>query len=108
SINVPIHQEDLAVQRTPLIDPVISMVTEKTTSTPTPPNHTSSCSNVFNLLLERHFKRSLEVLVGARKIVMDCKIVYFITQVMIRVVELVSRERNTRENILERENVFLC
>ncbi|GJY45368.1 hypothetical protein Tco_0434431, partial [Tanacetum coccineum] len=36
-VDVPIHQEDLAVQRTPLIDPVISMVTEKTASTPTPP-----------------------------------------------------------------------
>ncbi|GKA87112.1 hypothetical protein Tco_0808823 [Tanacetum coccineum] len=35
-VDVPIHQEDLAVQRTPLIDPVISMVTEKTASTPTP------------------------------------------------------------------------
>ncbi|GJW66026.1 retrovirus-related pol polyprotein from transposon TNT 1-94 [Tanacetum coccineum] len=33
-VDVPIHQEDLAVQRTPLIDPVISMVTEKTASTP--------------------------------------------------------------------------
>ncbi|GJT12959.1 hypothetical protein Tco_0860001 [Tanacetum coccineum] len=36
-VDVPIHQEDLAAQRTPLIDPVISMVTEKTASTPTPP-----------------------------------------------------------------------
>ncbi|GKD41317.1 hypothetical protein Tco_1261524, partial [Tanacetum coccineum] len=36
-VDVPIHQEDLAVQRTPLIDPVISMETEKTASTPTPP-----------------------------------------------------------------------
>ncbi|GJU14746.1 copia protein [Tanacetum coccineum] len=36
-VDVPIHQEDLAVQRTSLIDPVISMVTEKTASTPTPP-----------------------------------------------------------------------
>ncbi|GJY36591.1 retrovirus-related pol polyprotein from transposon TNT 1-94 [Tanacetum coccineum] len=36
-VDVPIHQEDLAVQRTPLIDPVISMVTEKIASTPTPP-----------------------------------------------------------------------
>ncbi|GJW07827.1 hypothetical protein Tco_1570250 [Tanacetum coccineum] len=44
---VPIHQEDLIVQRTPLIDPVISMVTEKTTSTPTPPTtqaHVQMCS----------------------------------------------------------------
>ncbi|GJX86305.1 retrovirus-related pol polyprotein from transposon TNT 1-94 [Tanacetum coccineum] len=36
-VDVPIHQEDPAVQRTPLIDTVILMVTEKTTSTPTPP-----------------------------------------------------------------------
>ncbi|GKD69644.1 hypothetical protein Tco_1323734 [Tanacetum coccineum] len=60
-VDVPIHQEDLVVQQTPLIDPVISMVTEKTTSTPT----------MFDLLLERYFNRSLEVLVGARKIETD-------------------------------------
>ncbi|GJW00732.1 hypothetical protein Tco_1555983 [Tanacetum coccineum] len=36
-VDVPIHQEDLVVQRTPLIDTVILMVTEKTASTPTPP-----------------------------------------------------------------------
>ncbi|GJU26752.1 hypothetical protein Tco_1165373 [Tanacetum coccineum] len=52
-------------------DPVISMVTERPDPTPHTTNHTSSCSNVFDLLLERHFKRSLEVLVGARKIEMD-------------------------------------
>ncbi|GJW33884.1 hypothetical protein Tco_0053916 [Tanacetum coccineum] len=46
-VDVPIHQEDLVVQRTPLIDPVISMVTEKTASTPTPPTtqaHVQMCS----------------------------------------------------------------
>ncbi|GJS20372.1 hypothetical protein Tco_0449004 [Tanacetum coccineum] len=46
-VDVPIHQEDLAIQRTPLIDPVISMVTEKTSSTPTPPTtqaHVQMCS----------------------------------------------------------------
>ncbi|GJR13058.1 retrovirus-related pol polyprotein from transposon TNT 1-94 [Tanacetum coccineum] len=46
-VDVPIHQEDLAVQRTSLIDPVISMVTEKTASTPTPPTtqaHVQMCS----------------------------------------------------------------
>ncbi|GJU43799.1 hypothetical protein Tco_1201065 [Tanacetum coccineum] len=45
-VDVPIHQEDLADQRTPLIDPVISMVTEKTASTPTPPTtqaHVQMC-----------------------------------------------------------------
>ncbi|GKC21279.1 hypothetical protein Tco_1023429 [Tanacetum coccineum] len=36
-VDVPIHQEDLDVQRTLIIDPVISMVTDKTASTPTPP-----------------------------------------------------------------------
>ncbi|GKC17568.1 retrovirus-related pol polyprotein from transposon TNT 1-94, partial [Tanacetum coccineum] len=36
-VDVPIHQEDPTVQRTPLIDTVISMVTDKKTSTPTPP-----------------------------------------------------------------------
>ncbi|GKB99869.1 hypothetical protein Tco_0986006 [Tanacetum coccineum] len=52
-------------------DPVISMVTERPDPTPHTTNHTSSSSNVFDLLLKRHFKRSLEVLVGARKIEMD-------------------------------------
>ncbi|GJY48326.1 hypothetical protein Tco_0438282 [Tanacetum coccineum] len=60
-VDVPIHQEDLAVQRTPLIDLLFSWLLNKTSSTPTPP-HTSSCSNVFNLLREKHFKRSLDVL----------------------------------------------
>nr|GEV14431.1 uncharacterized mitochondrial protein AtMg00810-like [Tanacetum cinerariifolium] len=36
-VDVSIHQEDPAVQRTPLIKMVISIVTKKTTSTPTPP-----------------------------------------------------------------------
>ncbi|GKB86386.1 retrovirus-related pol polyprotein from transposon TNT 1-94 [Tanacetum coccineum] len=36
-VDVPIHQEDPTVQRTPLIDTVILLVIEKTTSTPTPP-----------------------------------------------------------------------
>ncbi|GJU50287.1 retrovirus-related pol polyprotein from transposon TNT 1-94 [Tanacetum coccineum] len=35
-VDVPIHQEDPIVQRTPLIDTVISMVTDKTSSTATP------------------------------------------------------------------------
>ncbi|GJX97678.1 integrase, catalytic region, zinc finger, CCHC-type containing protein [Tanacetum coccineum] len=65
-VDVPIHQEDLAVQRTPLIDPVISMVTEKTNTTPHTPTTTSYVSNCSNLLLEIHFKRSLEVLEQAK------------------------------------------
>nr|GEZ32133.1 hypothetical protein [Tanacetum cinerariifolium] len=36
-VDVPIHQEDPAVQRTLLIDTIISMVTDKKASTPTPP-----------------------------------------------------------------------
>ncbi|GKD18007.1 hypothetical protein Tco_1207165 [Tanacetum coccineum] len=36
-MDVPIHQEDPAVQRTSLIDSVISMVTDKIASIPTPP-----------------------------------------------------------------------
>nr|GEW46194.1 Gag-Pol polyprotein [Tanacetum cinerariifolium] len=36
-VDVPIHQEDPSVQRTSLIDTVISMVTNKKTKTPTPP-----------------------------------------------------------------------
>nr|GEV07251.1 hypothetical protein [Tanacetum cinerariifolium] len=36
-VDVPIHQEDPAIQRTPLINTIISMVTDKIASTPTPP-----------------------------------------------------------------------
>ncbi|GKC43972.1 hypothetical protein Tco_1061694 [Tanacetum coccineum] len=36
-VDVPIYQEDPTVQRSPLIDTVILMVTDKTSSTPTPP-----------------------------------------------------------------------
>ncbi|GJS58945.1 hypothetical protein Tco_0653729 [Tanacetum coccineum] len=36
-VDAPIHQEDPATQRTLLIDTVILMVTDKTSSTPTPP-----------------------------------------------------------------------
>ncbi|GJR91255.1 retrovirus-related pol polyprotein from transposon TNT 1-94 [Tanacetum coccineum] len=45
-VDVPIHQEDPAVQRTPLIDTVILMVTEKTTSTLTPPTTQAQVINV--------------------------------------------------------------
>ncbi|GJX65405.1 hypothetical protein Tco_0299748 [Tanacetum coccineum] len=66
-MDVSIHQEDLAVQRTPLIDLVILMVTEKTASTPTPTTtqaHVQMCSTSCWKDIS---KRSLEVLVGARK-----------------------------------------
>ncbi|GJX63611.1 hypothetical protein Tco_0296511 [Tanacetum coccineum] len=45
-VDVPIHRENLAIQRTSLIDIVISMVTEKTTSTPTPPTTQAQVTNV--------------------------------------------------------------
>ncbi|GJU67022.1 hypothetical protein Tco_1253281 [Tanacetum coccineum] len=45
-VDVPIHQKDLVVQRTPLIDSVISMATEKTTSTLTPPTIQAQVTNV--------------------------------------------------------------
>nr|GEW22627.1 hypothetical protein [Tanacetum cinerariifolium] len=43
-VDVPTHQDDLAVQRTPLINTIISRVTDKTTSTPTPPTTKAICS----------------------------------------------------------------
>nr|GEW15168.1 Gag-Pol polyprotein [Tanacetum cinerariifolium] len=45
-VDVSIHQEDPAVQRTPLADTVISIVTEMTTSTPTPPATQDQVTNV--------------------------------------------------------------
>ncbi|GKB16587.1 hypothetical protein Tco_0850510, partial [Tanacetum coccineum] len=45
-VDVPIHRENLAIQRTSLIDIVISMVTEKTTSTPTPPTTQAQVTNI--------------------------------------------------------------
>ncbi|GJZ09894.1 hypothetical protein Tco_0544177 [Tanacetum coccineum] len=70
-MDVSIHQEDLAVQRTPLIDLVILMVTEKTKSTTTPTTtqaHVQMCSTSCWKDIS---KRSLEVLVCARKTEMD-------------------------------------
>ncbi|GKE42504.1 hypothetical protein Tco_1469788 [Tanacetum coccineum] len=43
--DVPIHQEDTTVQRTLLINTVILMVTENTTSTPTPPTTQAQVTN---------------------------------------------------------------
>ncbi|GJS32634.1 hypothetical protein Tco_0531016 [Tanacetum coccineum] len=54
-VDVPIHQEDPAIQITPLIDTVISMVTDNINTHTT--NHTRLSSNVCDLLLERQFKR---------------------------------------------------
>nr|GEY31106.1 hypothetical protein [Tanacetum cinerariifolium] len=55
-VDVPIHQEDPAVQRTPLINTIISMVTNKTTSTPTPPTteaHVQICSTSCEKYISR-------------------------------------------------------
>ncbi|GJT11931.1 chaperonin CPN60-2, mitochondrial-like protein [Tanacetum coccineum] len=54
-VDVPIHQEDPVVQRTPLIDNVISMVTKKTTSTPTPPTTQAQVTNGRNLVIEQSY-----------------------------------------------------
>ncbi|GKC05307.1 hypothetical protein Tco_0996917 [Tanacetum coccineum] len=56
-MDVPINQEDPIVQRTLLIDTVISMVTDKTASTPTPPTTQAQVQMAFDLLLERQFQR---------------------------------------------------
>ncbi|GJX15970.1 retrovirus-related pol polyprotein from transposon TNT 1-94 [Tanacetum coccineum] len=66
-MDVSIHQEDLDVQRTPLIDLVISMVTEKTASTPTPTTTQAHAQMCSTSCWKDISKRSLEVLVGARK-----------------------------------------
>ncbi|GJV15771.1 hypothetical protein Tco_1361094 [Tanacetum coccineum] len=46
-VDVPIHQADPVVQRTRLIDTVISMVIEKSTPTPPPPTTQAQVTNVF-------------------------------------------------------------
>ncbi|GJR82538.1 retrovirus-related pol polyprotein from transposon TNT 1-94 [Tanacetum coccineum] len=48
-VDVPIHQEDPVVQRNPLIDTVISMVTEKSTPTPPPPPPPTTQAQVINV-----------------------------------------------------------
>ncbi|GJT08635.1 hypothetical protein Tco_0843097 [Tanacetum coccineum] len=64
-VDVPINQEDLVVQRTPIIDPVISMVTEKTTSTPTPPTTQAHAQMCSTSCWKDISKKSLEVLTQA-------------------------------------------
>ncbi|GJR99691.1 hypothetical protein Tco_0316200 [Tanacetum coccineum] len=66
-MDVSIHQEDLDVQRTPLIDLVISMVTEKTASTPHHNPHTLQAQMFSTSYSEIIQKGCLEVLVGAGK-----------------------------------------
>ncbi|GKA67184.1 hypothetical protein Tco_0766992 [Tanacetum coccineum] len=58
-VDVPIHQKDPAVQRTPLIDTVISMFIEKTTSTPTPPTTQAQVTNVFEFYASLKFEQRL-------------------------------------------------
>ncbi|GKF71469.1 hypothetical protein Tco_0207583 [Tanacetum coccineum] len=45
-VDVPIHQEEHVVQRTPLVDTIISMVTEKSTPTPPPPTIQAQVTNI--------------------------------------------------------------
>ncbi|GKC41974.1 hypothetical protein Tco_1059696 [Tanacetum coccineum] len=61
-VDVSIHQEDLVVQRTPLIDTIISMVTEKTTSTPTPPTTQAQVTNVSEFVSSSKFEQRLSEL----------------------------------------------
>ncbi|GJW21556.1 hypothetical protein Tco_0032178 [Tanacetum coccineum] len=45
-VDVPIHQEDPVVQRTPLIDTVILMIPKRSTPTPTPPTTEAQVTHV--------------------------------------------------------------
>nr|GEY23991.1 retrovirus-related Pol polyprotein from transposon TNT 1-94 [Tanacetum cinerariifolium] len=58
-VDVTIHQKDLTVQRTALIDSVISMVTEKTTTTLTPLTIQAQVTNVSESELSSKFKQRL-------------------------------------------------
>ncbi|GKC30606.1 hypothetical protein Tco_1037900 [Tanacetum coccineum] len=64
-VDVPIHQEDPTVQRTPLIDTVTSMVTDKTTSTPTPPT-TQAQVQMCSTSCWKDSQENLESFVGGR------------------------------------------
>ncbi|GJS30854.1 hypothetical protein Tco_0491474 [Tanacetum coccineum] len=66
-VDVPIHHEDAAIQRTLLIDTIISMVTDKIASTPTPPTTQVQVSKWVRLLLvKRKFMRSSKGFVSGR------------------------------------------
>ncbi|GJU05644.1 hypothetical protein Tco_1122074 [Tanacetum coccineum] len=56
-MDVPIYQEDPAVQRTPLFDIAISMVTEKTTSKPTPLTTQAEVTNVSESVSSLKFEQ---------------------------------------------------
>ncbi|GJR29468.1 hypothetical protein Tco_1105700 [Tanacetum coccineum] len=61
-VDVHIHLEDPAVQRTPCIDPAILMVTEKISSMPTPPTTQAQVTNVSESVSSSTFKqRHLEL-----------------------------------------------
>nr|GEV73074.1 retrovirus-related Pol polyprotein from transposon TNT 1-94 [Tanacetum cinerariifolium] len=61
-VDVPIHQEDMTVQRTLLINTVMSMVTEKTTSTPPPPTIQAQVTNVSESVSSSTFEKRLSEL----------------------------------------------
>nr|GEV43601.1 putative reverse transcriptase domain-containing protein [Tanacetum cinerariifolium] len=61
-VDVPIHQEDLTIQRTPLINTVISMATKKTTSTPPPPTIQAQVTNVSESVSSSTFEQRLSEL----------------------------------------------
>ncbi|GJS72804.1 RNA-directed DNA polymerase, eukaryota [Tanacetum coccineum] len=61
-VDVPINQEDPPIQITPLIDTVISMVTEKTTSTPTPLTTQAQVTNVSESVSSLKFEQRLSKL----------------------------------------------
>ncbi|GJW28217.1 hypothetical protein Tco_0045092 [Tanacetum coccineum] len=58
-VDVPIHQEDPDVQRTPLVDNVMSIITEKTASTPTPPTTQAQVTNVSEFFSSSKFEQRL-------------------------------------------------
>ncbi|GJV48948.1 hypothetical protein Tco_1439160 [Tanacetum coccineum] len=57
--DVPIHQEDTTIQRTPLINTVILMVTKNTTSTPTPPTIQAQVTNGSEFVSSSKFEQRL-------------------------------------------------
>ncbi|GKD23916.1 hypothetical protein Tco_1225619 [Tanacetum coccineum] len=80
-VDVPIHQEDPAVQRTPLVDTVISVLEKKVEAMPkrawTKKDQKwtdEMVKMIDNLLLERRFKKSLECFVGGRTVEIDYRL----------------------------------
>ncbi|GKB97048.1 hypothetical protein Tco_0983185 [Tanacetum coccineum] len=80
-VDVPIHQEDPTVQRTPLVDTVISVLEKKVEAMPkrawTKKDQKwtdEMVKMIDNLLLERRFKKSLECFVGGRTVEIDYRL----------------------------------